>query len=171
MGKELVEIIALLPELVYCVLVVIGYVALLKGLSKRQKQLATKHKQENQEFAKRAKKVVAKHIRKETKTENILRDNDRGSDRYTDTYDEYLDVYEYLINNKRYEVKYAGTAIDYIEERELYYEEGFPEKVYGSIDMYKQRSLSKISYFKLKILFTVLYLALVGVIGQALNIL
>ncbi|WP_176244597.1 hypothetical protein, partial [Enterococcus sp. 3H8_DIV0648] len=116
MGKELVEIIALLPELVYCVLVVIGYVALLKGLSKRQKQLATKHKQENQEFAKRAKKVVAKHIRKETKTENILRDNDRGSDRYTDTYDEYLDVYEYLINNKRYEVKYAGTAIDYIEE-------------------------------------------------------
>ncbi|WP_176244596.1 hypothetical protein, partial [Enterococcus sp. 3H8_DIV0648] len=69
------------------------------------------------------------------------------------------------------EVKYAGTAIDYIEERELYYEEGFPEKVYGSIDMYKQRSLSKISYFKLKILFTVLYLALVGVIGQALNIL
>jgi len=171
MGKELVEIIALLPELVYCVLVVIGYVALLKGLSKRQKQLAARHKQENQEFAKRAKKVVAKHIGKETKTENIVRGSGEGSDRYTDTYDNYLDVYEYLINNKPYEVKYAGTAIDYIEERELYYEEGFPKKVYASIDMYKPHYLSKIRYFKLKILFTILYLALAGVIGQALNIL
>ncbi|MGG5369778.1 hypothetical protein [Enterococcus sp. AZ196] len=171
MGKELAEMGALLPELVYCVLVVIGYVALLKGLSKRQKQLAVKHKQKNQEFAKRAKKVVAKHIRKEAKKENIHRGNGKGSDRYIETNYVYLDVYEYLINNRRYEVKYAGKEIDYIEERELYYEEGIPEKVYASIDMYQPHFLSKIRYFKLKIVLTILYLALVGFIGQALNIL